>query len=505
MTTPYNAKELRLVLAICALVTGVGFIDTTALNVAMPFIQTDLKASATDTYWVIEIYLLGLATLMMAAGALGDSLGRRRPLRWGVMAFALTSIGCALSTSASMLIFFRALQGISAALMVPASLALINASFAPEERGAAIGKWSALVSLTIPLGPLVGGIAVDLLSWQAVFWVNLPICLIVLWLMRGLRTPPYEPPETVPLDIKGSLAITIALGLITWALMEAGRAGAFSFVEWQLLAGGLFMIIVFIVIELKSKNPMIPPALLTNRRFVVVNLHTGLLFAGFQSSMFFLSFLLIQSYGYSATAAGAAALPVSVLVTLLSRKAGAWTSQYGPRGILALSSLFIAAAFYWVSLTDGTYWQSLFLPMVLLGFGVAGFAAPITTVAMVSAGTGRDGLASGVNNAVARIGPLLGIAALGYFMALDFEAHMLVNPEFLTLPDYAQSHIVSHMNELGGMTYPMEWPESVRQQTSALIATQFATTVKSSLSLCAISMIGCLFLCFFYKKSDALE
>ena len=505
MTKPYSPKELRLVLIICALVTGVGFIDTTALNVAMPFIQTDLKASATDTYWVIEVYLLGLATLMMAAGALGDSLGRRRPLRWGVLAFALTSIGCALSTSASMLIFFRALQGISAALMVPASLALINASFAPEERGAAIGKWSALVSLTIPLGPLVGGIAVDLLSWQAVFWVNLPICLLVLWLMRDLRTPPYEPPETVPLDIKGSLAITIALGLITWALMEAGRQGAFGPAEWQLLAAGIFMIFVFLAIELKSKTPMIPPALLTNRRFVVVNLHTGLLFAGFQSSMFFLSFLLIQAYGYGATAAGAAALPVSVLVTLLSRKAGSWTSQYGPRGILAASSLLIAAAFYWVSFTDGDYWQSLFLPMVLLGFGVAGFAAPITTVAMVSAGAGRDGLASGVNNAVARIGPLLGIAALGYFMALDFEASMIANPLFTELPEFAQSHIIAHINELGGMTYPQDWPEAVRQQTSQLIASEFAATVKSSLNLCAFMMIGCLVLCFFYKKSDALE
>ena len=505
MTTPYSPKELRLVLIICALVTGVGFIDTTALNVAMPFIQTDLKASATDTYWVIEIYLLGLATLMMAAGALGDSLGRRRPLRWGVLAFALTSIGCALSTSASMLIFFRGLQGIAAALMVPASLALINASFAPEERGAAIGKWSALVSLTIPLGPLIGGVAVDLLSWQAVFWVNIPICFIVLWLMRGLRTPPYEPPESVPLDIAGSVAITIALGLITWALMEAGRAGAFGIAEWQLLSGGIAMIFVFIWIEMKSKSPMIPTYLLTNRRFVVVNLHTGLLFAGFQSSMFFLSFLLIQSYGYGATAAGAAALPVSILVTLLSRKAGSWTSRHGPKGILAASSLCIAASFYWVSFTDGYYWQSLFLPMVLLGFGVAGFAAPITTVAMVSAGAGRDGLASGVNNAVARIGPLLGIAALGYFMALDFEATILNQPGFAALPDFAQIYISQHLNELGGMTFPQIWPEDVRTQASALVAQEFASTVKSSLNLCAMMMIGCLVLCLFYKKSDAVE
>ena len=323
--------------------------------------------------------------------------------------------------------------------------------------------------------------------------------------MRGLRTPPYEPPESVPLDIAGSVAITIALGLITWALMEAGRAGAFGIAEWQLLSGGIAMIFVFIWIEMKSKSPMIPTYLLTNRRFVVVNLHTGLLFAGFQSSMFFLSFLLIQSYGYGATAAGAAALPVSILVTLLSRKAGSWTSRHGPKGILAASSLCIAASFYWVSFTDGYYWQSLFLPMVLLGFGVAGFAAPITTVAMVSAGAGRDGLASGVNNAVARIGPLLGIAALGYFMALDFEATILNQPGFAALPDFAQIYISQHLNELGGMTFPQSWPEEVRAAASALVAQEFASTVKASLNLCAMMMIGCLVLCLFYKKSDALE
>ena len=148
--TSYSKQEQRLVVFITALVSGIGFIDTTALNVALPFIQTDLNASAADTYWVLEIYLLGLAALLMAGGALGDTLGRRRPLRWGVALFALTSLGCALSSTASALIFFRALQGISAALMVPASLALLNASFSPEERGPAIGRWSALVSLTIP-------------------------------------------------------------------------------------------------------------------------------------------------------------------------------------------------------------------------------------------------------------------------------------------------------------------------------------------------------------------
>ncbi|MGB1624716.1 MAG: MFS transporter, partial [Candidatus Puniceispirillaceae bacterium] len=176
----FSDKHRQKVIIIAALVSAIGFIDATALNVALPFIQESLNASATDIHWVLEIYLLFLAALLMAGGALGDTLGRRRPLRWGVGLFALTSLGCALSPSAEWLIFFRALQGISAALMIPASLALINAGFAPEARGAAIGKWSAIVALAIPIGPLIGGLAVDFLSWHFVFLLNLPIAGLVL-------------------------------------------------------------------------------------------------------------------------------------------------------------------------------------------------------------------------------------------------------------------------------------------------------------------------------------
>lgn len=499
----YAPSERRRVLIITALVSGIGFIDTTALNVALPFIQTDLKASAADVYWVIEVYLLGLAALLMAGGALGDALGRRRPLRWGVALFALTSLGCALSTTAFALIFFRALQGISAALMVPASLALINASFAPEERGPAIGRWSALVSLTIPLGPLFGGIAVDLLSWQVIFWVNVPLCALVLWLMRGLRRPPYEPPESVPLDIVGSGLVTIALGLMTYALMEAGRHGSFTLLQSQLFILGLVTFGLFIYSQKRLKDPMIPPALFSNRRFLVVNLHTMILFASFQSATFFLSFLLVQSYGYSATQAGAAALPISVLVTLLSRFAGAWTARYGPRGILTTSSVLLGLSFWWLSLTDGRYFETVFVPMVLLGLGVAAFAAPVTTVAMVSAGKGRDGLASGVNNAVARVGPLLAIAALGYVMAFEFESQVMRHDNFATLAPEVQSYVMSHLNELGGMTPPDSWPETWQLAARDLVRDSYAQTVNYALKLCAFLMIICAALSLAYRKEDA--
>ena len=500
----YSPSERRLVLLICALVTGVSFIDTTALNVALPFIQRDLNATATDTYWVLEIYLLGLAALMMAGGALGDSLGRRRPLRWGVILFALTSLGCALSFNAAMLIFFRALQGISAALMVPASLALINASFPPEERGAAIGKWSALVSLTIPLGPLFGGIAVDIVAWQAIFWVNIPLCMIVLWLMHGLRRPPFEPPQSVPLDIAGSIAITISLGLITFGLMEAGRYGFFTILHLATILAGLIMLVVFIIIETRIANPMVPPELFRNRRFLIVNLHTLVLFAAFQSATFFLSFMLVQSYGFGATQAGAAALPISILVTLLSRQAGKYTSLHGPRFILIISSVLMALAFALMSLTDGSYWQSLFVPMLILGLGVAAFAAPVTTVAMASAGPGKDGLASGVNNAVARIGPLLAIAGFGYVIAGDFSTSIETSQMLAEMPAYVKEYLIAHKNELGGLVTPADWPETIRQQAAESIAQSYADAVKNIMQISAFLMILCAFLALLYRKEDAV-
>ena len=498
----YQKHEKRTVLIITSLVTGIGFIDTTALNVALPFIQTDLNASAADTYWVLEIYLLGLAALLMAGGALGDTLGRRRPLRWGVALFALTSLGCALSSTASALIFFCALQGISAALMVPASLALLNASFSPEERGPAIGRWSALVSLTIPLGPLFGGIAVDLLSWQVIFWVNVPLCLIVLYLMRGLRKPPYEPSETVPLDIIGSTLVTLSLGFMTYALMEAGRYGRFSTTHLVLLAAGLTTFCLFVKSQYVLKSPMIPPALFSDRRFLVVNFHTLILFASFQGATFFLSFLLVQSYGYGATQAGAAAIPISILVTLLSRYAGAFTSRHGPKHILTASSILLGLSFWWLAQTDGRYFETIFTPMILLGLGVAAFAAPVTTVAMASAGKGRDGLASGVNNAVARIGPLLAIAAMGYVMAFEFEVQVQQHHLYAALATDAQAYIDIHMNQLGGMQMPDAWPLSWQETARQIIRESYAETVAFALYICAGLMVLCAGLSLLYRKED---
>ena len=506
--TEFSPAHRKITIIIASLGTSMGFIDATALNVALPFIQSSLDASATDIHWVLEIYLLFLAALMMAGGALGDSMGRRKPLRWGVAAFGITSLGCALSSSAEMLILFRAFQGIAAALMIPATLALINASFPPEDRGEAIGKWSSVVALTIPLGPLVGGLAVDYVSWHMVFLLNIPICLIMLGLLAILPRPPFEPPVGQPLDKLGSLTITASLGLITYAMLESGRIGAFSPYEAAFLAAGICLFMLFFVVERYQKQPMLPLFLLKDRRFLLVTLQTLVLFAGFQSAMYFLSFMYIQSYDYSALQAGAATLPISIIVALISRRAGRMASCYGTRIILFLSSSLMALSLFWLSMTDGDYWQSVLPGMIIMGCGVGLFAAPLTTVAMSAAGKGRDGLASGVNNAVSRIGPLLGIAALGYYIGGDFSAslQLALSPanlsEGMAVPAEISAYLSEHAQMLAAIEIDQSWPQSVQRQVSILIKSLFADSIKDILRVSAVFSMLAAFLALLYRKSD---
>ena len=499
----FSDKHRQKVIIIAALVSAIGFIDATALNVALPFIQESLNASATDIHWVLEIYLLFLAALLMAGGALGDTLGRRRPLRWGVGLFALTSLGCALSPSAEWLIFFRALQGISAALMIPASLALINAGFAPEARGAAIGKWSAIVALAIPIGPLIGGLAVDFLSWHFVFLLNLPIAGLVLALLASLPRPPHEPATPLPLDIYGSVLITLSLGLITYGLLEAGREGYFHPLEVVVLVAGAFFLAVFFRVETRIKNPMLPMFLMKDRRFVLVSVQTLVLFAGFQSAMYFLSFLYIQSFGYTALQAGAASLPISIIVFFISSRAARLASTHGPRIILCSSSILMAISLFWLSFADGDYFYSVMPGMVVMGFSVGLFAAPLTAVAMAAAGPGRDGLASGVNNAVSRIGPLLGIAIFGYWIGGDYAQNLVAALADTNLSPDKKAFLIENRAMIAAIILPSDWPASEQENIMTLIRALFAQSLQETLRISACFAIVAAILALFYRKEDA--
>ncbi|MGC6412370.1 MAG: MFS transporter [Candidatus Puniceispirillaceae bacterium] len=502
MTNVYSAYQQRLVIIACALTTAMGFIDATALNVALPVIQTALSASTTDAHWVLEIYLLFLAALMMAGGALGDTIGRRRSMRWGIVAFAVTSLACGLAVTPFQLILARAAQGIAAALMVPASLALINASFAPGERGPAIGRWSAMLTLAIPLGPVVGGLAVDYLSWRLIFFINLPVSLVVLWLLSKLPKPPFEPENPLPLDIWGSALITAGLGLLITAALEAGRVGTIHTAQLGLGMTGLVFLLGFFIYEARARHPMLPPFLMVNRRFILVSVQTLILFAGFQGGTFFLNFMVIQGYDYGAFKAGVTGLPITLIVAVMSRRTGSYVSTHGPRGILMASGVLLAIALYWLSYFDGDFWAGLVLPMCVLGLGVGCFATPLTTVAMAAAGPGRDGLASGVSNAAARIGPLLAIAVFGYFQALVFGEMFYdwLMQSGLTSQD--MQILRGQQQMMAVMNLPESWPASQSAEVRADLQAMFSDTVRQILRISAGFALLAGLLSVFYRKDD---
>ena len=291
--------------------------------------------------------------------------------------------------------------------------------------------------------------------------------------------------------------------MVTFALLEAGRDGAFTMFQLILLLIGLLLLIAFFTLQARSKSPMLPPVLLRDRRFVLVSMQSFMLFAGFQSAMYFLSFLFIQSYGYSALEAGLASLPIPLIVSVLSPYAGRHVSRHGPRGILCVSSALMGIALLWLSFTTGAYITSVLPGMVIMGFAVGFFAAPLTAVAMVAAGPGRDGLASGVNNAVSRIGPLIGIAVFGYWIGGDYAQSLSAALEVSALSAVYQDFLTENRSMMAAVALPVSWPEFAIKDAVELVRALFADSVRIVLRISALFAFVAAGLALLYRPEDA--
>jgi EmrB/QacA subfamily drug resistance transporter len=405
------------VLAATVLGSGMTFIDATGVNVAMPVLQKDLHTSLAGAQWVVESYQLLLASLLLVGGALGDRYGRRRLFMIGVALFSITSLGCALAPSIELLVVARALQGAAAALLVPESLAIVSASFDDKERPRAIGLWSSFTALTVLLGPVLGGWLVDHASWRWLFFVNLPIGALTLTL-AAVGVEESRDPAQARLDWVGALLVTLALGAIVYPMVEwsHGNHGLLS----AILGAGFVLLALFVWVERRIDSPMLPPDLFRSRTFSTANLLTLFLYAGLSATMFFIPFDLIDLQGFSATQAGAANLPMVVLLTVLSPLAGKWAAKHGWRGPLIAGPALAGCAFVLFALPGlgADYWTSFFPAAVVLGLGMGITVAPLTTAVMGSAGREHAGIASGVNNAVSRAAGLLAIAFVGMIVAL---------------------------------------------------------------------------------------
>lgn len=414
-------RAQTLVLAGTVLGSGLAFIDSSAVNLTLPVIQAKLGGGLEAAQWIMNAYALMLGALVLAGGAAADRYGRKRIFVVGVVLFTAASLACAISPSLQVLIAARAVQGLGAALLTPASLALLGAAFDQKGRGQAVGVWAGASGLTSAIGPVLGGWLTDAISWRAVFLINLPVAAVAVWLViAGAKESRGS--NSGPVDWPGGLAVIAGLGAIVWALTLAPKVGP-SLAVLGGLALGAAALVAFFAIERKSPNPMIPLALFKSATFSGANALTFLLYAALGAAFFLLPFQLIRAHGYAATAAGAALLPMSVGLAVLSPIAGRISAKVGARPMLVTGSLLIAAGYGLLATLSsaGGYWSSIFpgLAVLALGSGIA--IAPLTDAVLEAIDDEFEGAAAGVNNAVARVAGLLAVALVGFVLGGDAD------------------------------------------------------------------------------------
>ena len=496
-STPCSRAAGRWVLAATILGSSMAFIDMTVVNVALPVLQEDLGASVSAVQWVVEAYSLFLASLVLVGGSLADRFGRRRIFSIGVGLFAVSSAACGLAPTVGWLIATRAVQGVAGALLVPSSLATLGAAFSPSQRGRAVGTWSALTSVASAIGPVAGGWLVEVASWRAVFFINLPVAAVILFI-AARKIPETRNASAGRLDLPGAFAATLGFAALVFGLVEAPVAGWASPRVWAPLAGGAAALAVLVRIEAKSSHPMVPLRLFRIRNFAGANLLTLFLYAALAATFFLLPFELIQARGFSPSRAGAAILPLIVLMSTLSRPAGALADRIGPRLPLTVGPAVAAAGFFLLSMSHDQFrWATALLPaLVVLGLGMAMTVSPLTATVLNSVPEQDTGIASGINNAVARVAGLVAIAAFGVVASGVFDRALDRRLSERGLAAVAAKIPAAERRKLGAAQAPPGATEkesgSVREAIAAALTDSFQVSMRIAAGLALLSSAGAL-------------
>jgi EmrB/QacA subfamily drug resistance transporter len=410
----FGTSRARWVLAATALGSGMAFLDGTVVNVALPAMGEDLDADMAGLQWIINGYMLLLASLILISGSLGDRLGRRRIFVVGVIWFAAASAICAIAPNLDVMIAGRVLQGIGGALLTPGSLAILQTTFEHSDRGKAVGAWSGLTAVAAAIGPFVGGGLVDSGSWRLIFLINLPLALVTV--LITLRHVPETRDETATgrLDLQGAVLATVGLAGLTFGLISAGERGFGDALVLVTLAIGAGALALFVEVERRSSHPMLPPGIFANIRFTGANLVTVVVYGALGTATFLLIVYLQTALGYDALWAGAALLPMTVLMLGLSGYAGGLAERIGARIPMTVGPLLMAAGFLlMLRIKPGASYVGAVLPSVIvLGFGLVATVAPLTATVLSSVEDHHAGIASGVNNAIARSAQLMSVAAI---------------------------------------------------------------------------------------------
>jgi EmrB/QacA subfamily drug resistance transporter len=458
-TVSLRSPAGKWVLTSTILASAMAFIDSTALNVVLPSLQKSLQAGAADLFWILNAYLLMLAALILVGGSLGDRLGRKRVFMIGIFIFICASTACGLSPGTGALIAFRVVQGIGGALMIPGSLSLLSSSIDEKERGKAIGTWSAITTIVTIGGPVLGGALADAGLWRYIFFINVPIGIIALWVLWKRVEESKDAEAGRALDLPGVLAIALGLAALTFGFL---RMPAVGFNHWTVigsLSAGVVLLFLFVTIERKSKHPMMPLHLFANLTFTGVNLLTFFLYAGLSSAMLFLSLNLVQAQGYSQLASGLTFLPFTLLMIFIARPAGMLADKIGPRPFLIIGPGLAGCGMLllsFVGLTKGPafYWTS-FLPGVLvLGLGMSFTVAPLTTTVMNAVSDQYSGVASGINNALTRVSNVFANAIFGALAVLLFTQALHQKLDTVPMPPEARQMAMAQAADLGNAHVP---------------------------------------------------
>ena len=422
---PGQERRKRLTLLAAILGAGIVLLDSTVVNVALPAIRADFDAGLASQQWVVEAYLLTLGSLLLVGGSLGDLLGRRRVFAVGLAGFGAASLLCAIAPTVELLIVARALQGVAGALLVPSSLALIEVTFPPDERGRAIGTWTAFGGIATVVGPLGGGVLIELADWRWVFALNVPVVVVTLVVLRGLAADAPRP-EGARVDVTGAVLCALGLAGPVFALIQQPTHGWGDPQVALPLAAGVLLLGAFLVHERRTRDPMLPLGLFARGNFAVGNASTLTMYAGFGVALFFIVLFLQQVAGFGAIEAGLSLLPITVLMFLLSRRFGALADRLGPRLFMGAGPVLAGTGLAMLSLLDDdvNYLTDVLPGLAVFGLGLSMTVAPLTATVLASVEERHAGVASGVNNAIARVAGLLAIAAVGAVVAAQFASSL---------------------------------------------------------------------------------
>ena len=483
---PCEERAKPWVLTATILASSMAFIDSTAINIALPSLQANFHANVVDVQWVVESYGLFLGALILVGGSLGDLFGRRLIFMAGVALFTIASVACGVAQSIPVLIAARSVQGVGAALLVPGSLAIISTSFDEKSRGQAIGVWSGFTAITTAVGPVLGGWLVEHASWRWVFFINVPLAAAVI-VISLWRIPESSGTATRRIDWPGAVLATLGLGGTVFGFIESSNLGWSNPLVFGSLIVGFGCLIGFAALEARMSFPMVPLVLFKNSSFSGANLLTLFLYSAVGIFFFLFPLNLIQVQQYSSTAAGAAILPFILLMFLLSRWSGGLVARYGARTPLIVGPLVAALGFvlFAVPAIARDYWVMFFPAVVVLGLGMAITVAPLTTDVMNSVDQDRVGTASGINNAVARVAGILAIAILGIVMVYAFRVRLDRALDHLSLPSGVLADLRSNESKLAGLRAPANLDQKTQEEINNLIRLAFVFGFRIVMLICA--------------------